>query len=93
MCHLGSNPGLYLDCPLFQDTEREPDEVLRLQIRALATMPLEENERARGMLQAIILKSQVAGAVKQFGSTPAATEPAAQATTDQGKKPAARVPA
>jgi len=78
------------DWLLFEDTERGPDEELRLQFEALSTMSSEEKELARGVLQAIILKSQVSGAVKQFGSTPAAKKSAAQATATQGKKPVAR---
>jgi hypothetical protein len=44
------------------------------------------------VLQAIILKSQVAGAVKQFEAAPAAKKPAAPAaqTEAQSKKPGAR---
>jgi hypothetical protein len=63
---------------LFEDTERGLGEELRLRFKALSTMPAEEGELARGVLQAILRKSQGSGAVKQFGSAPAAKKPAAR---------------
>jgi transcriptional regulator with XRE-family HTH domain len=60
------------DSLLFEDGERGPDEDLRLQFEALSAMPAEDKELAKSMLEAIILKHQVAGAVRQLPATPAA---------------------
>lgn len=59
------------DTLLFDEAERGPDEELRLQFEALCAMPPEEKQLAKAMLEAIILKNQVAGAVKQLSTTPA----------------------
>jgi transcriptional regulator with XRE-family HTH domain len=59
------------DSLLFEDGERGPDDDLRLQFEAVAAMPDEEKELAKSMLEAIILKNRVAGAVRQLSSTPA----------------------
>jgi transcriptional regulator with XRE-family HTH domain len=72
------------DSLLFEDGERGPNDELRLQFEAVAAMPDEEKELAKSMLEAIILKNQVAGAVRQLSSTPA-TKAAAK-----GKKPASK---
>lgn len=69
------------DALLFDEAERGPDDEFRLQFEALSAMPAEEKELAKSMLEAIILKNRVAGAVSQLSSTP--TGKAAKA-----KKPA-----
>lgn len=69
------------DALLFDEAERGPDEAFRLQFEALSAMPAEEKELAKSMLEAIILKNQVAGAVRQLSSAPAAK-------AAKGKKPA-----
>ncbi|HEU0204307.1 MAG TPA: helix-turn-helix transcriptional regulator [Burkholderiaceae bacterium] len=58
------------DSLLFDQMERGPDEELRLQFEALSAMSAEEKELAKAMLDALIVKNQVAGAVQRF-STPA----------------------
>lgn len=60
-----------VDSLLFEDGERGPDEELRLQFEALSAMPPEEKAVAKAVLDAIIVKNQVAGALERFG-TPAA---------------------
>jgi transcriptional regulator with XRE-family HTH domain len=62
-----------VDSLLFEEGERGPDEELRLQFEALSAMPPEEKAVARAVLDAIIVKNQVAGALERF-STPAATK-------------------
>ncbi len=59
------------DSLLFEDGERGPDDELRLQFEAVSAMPEEEKELAKSMLEAIILKNRVAGAVRQLSTTPA----------------------
>lgn len=60
------------DSLLFEDGERGPNDELRLQFEAVAAMPDEEKELAKSMLEAIILKNRVAGAVRQLSTTPTA---------------------
>ena len=60
------------DTLLFDEAERGPDDDLRLQFEAVSAMPAEEKELAKSMLEAIILKNRVAGAVRQLTTTPAA---------------------
>lgn len=60
------------DSLLFEDGERGPDDDLRLQFEAVSAMPDEEKELAKSMLEAIILKNRVAGAVRQLSTTPVA---------------------
>lgn len=60
------------DSLLFEDGQRGPDDELRLQFEAVSAMPEEEKELAKSMLEAIILKNRVAGAVRQLSTTPTA---------------------
>lgn len=53
------------DWLLFEDAERGPDDDLRLQFEALASMSVEERAVARAVLDAMIIKSQVAGALER----------------------------
>lgn len=69
------------DALLFDEAERGPDEEFRLQFEALSAMPAQEKELARSMLEAIILKNRVAGAVHELSAPAAKAAPA--------KKPAA----
>ena len=68
------------DWLLFEDAERGPDDDLRLQFEALASMSSEERAVAKAVLDAMIVKSQVAGALERVN---AAAPPATK-----GKKPA-----
>jgi transcriptional regulator with XRE-family HTH domain len=70
------------DSLLFDQLERGPDEELRLQFEALAAMPAEQKELAKAMLDALIVKNQVAGTLQRFSS------PAPKATKTE--KPAPR---
>ncbi len=51
------------DSLLFDESERGPDEELRLQFEALSSMPQDEKQLAKALLEALILKHQVAGAI------------------------------
>jgi transcriptional regulator with XRE-family HTH domain len=74
------------DTLVFDVTERGPDEALRLQFEALSAMSAEEKELAKAMLDALIVKNQVAGTVQRF-STPA---PKAKKPEKPAPKKAAR---
>ncbi|MBE5227567.1 helix-turn-helix domain-containing protein [Pectobacterium sp. A535-S3-A17] len=47
------------DFLLFEPGEREPEDELKLRFEAVAAMPAEEQEVAKAVLDAIIVKSQV----------------------------------
>ncbi|WP_415378145.1 MULTISPECIES: helix-turn-helix domain-containing protein [Enterobacterales] len=47
------------DFLLFEPGEREPEDDLKLRFEAVAAMPFEEQEVAKAVLDAIIVKSQV----------------------------------
>jgi transcriptional regulator with XRE-family HTH domain len=51
------------DTLLFDESERGPDEDLRLQFEALSAMSPEEKQVAKAVLEAMIVKNQVTGAV------------------------------
>jgi len=51
------------DFLLFETDERGPDDRLRYQFEAISRMPMEEQELVRGLLDAVIVKHQVAGAI------------------------------
>lgn len=51
------------DALLFDEYERGPDDDLRLQFEALSAMSPEEKQVAKAVLEAMIVKNQVTGAV------------------------------
>ncbi len=51
------------DALLLDESERGPDEDLRFQFEALSAMSPEEKQVAKSVLEAMIMKSQVTGAV------------------------------
>jgi transcriptional regulator with XRE-family HTH domain len=53
------------DILLFDDAERGPDDDLRLQFEALATLPPEEKLIAKSLLEAMIVKHRVSGALAE----------------------------
>jgi transcriptional regulator with XRE-family HTH domain len=61
-----------LDDLVFGEGERGPDEDLRLQFEALAAMSPEEKQVAKAVLEAMIVKNQVSGAI---AGTPARANP------------------
>jgi transcriptional regulator with XRE-family HTH domain len=62
------------DTLLFEEGEREPDDDLKLRFEAIAAMLPEEQEIAKAVLDAIIVKSQVTGALERVGKTAAKTD-------------------
>lgn len=50
---------------MFDATERDPDEELRFQFEAVTRMPDREKEAIRTFLDAMIVKSQVEGALER----------------------------
>jgi transcriptional regulator with XRE-family HTH domain len=68
------------DALLFDEAERGPDEEFRLQFEALSAMPDQEKALARSMLEVIILKNRVAGAVSELTAPPSAKAAPAQKT-------------
>lgn len=72
------------DALLFDEAERGPDEDLRLQFEALSAMSPEEKQVAKTVLEAMIVKSQVTGAVAGTiarASAPVTKEKAAKKET------------
>lgn len=61
------------DALLFEEGEREPDDDLKLRFEAIAAMLPAEQEVAKAVLDAIIVKSQVTGALARVNA-PAAKE-------------------
>lgn len=55
------------DTLLFEEGEREPDDDLKLRFEAISAMLPEEREVAKAVLDAIIVKSQVTGALERVG--------------------------
>jgi len=53
------------DSLLFEEGERGPNESLRLQFEAVSAMSPEEQEVAKAVLDAMIVKNQVAGALER----------------------------
>jgi transcriptional regulator with XRE-family HTH domain len=51
------------DALLFDESERGPDDDLRLQFEALSAMSPEEKQVAKAVLEAMIVKNQVTGTV------------------------------
>lgn len=52
------------DALVFDASERGPDEELRFQFEAVARMPKKEKDAIRTMLEAMIVKNQVAGVME-----------------------------
>lgn len=69
------------DWLLFEDAERGPTEDLRLQFEAVSQFPPEERQVARAVLDAMIVKNQVAGALERVSRPPAPPATAASKAT------------
>ncbi len=68
------------DFLLFEEGEREPDDDLKLRFEAIAAMPAQDQDIAKAVLDAIIVKNQVAGALERV-ARPAAKGKAAPVRT------------
>ncbi|MFM0127757.1 helix-turn-helix domain-containing protein [Paraburkholderia sediminicola] len=83
------------DALLFDENERGPDDEFRLQFEALCAMSDDEKHVAKSVLEAMILKNQVTGAVS--GTIARTSAPAAKTVTTkktataQGKAARGRV--
>ena len=64
----------------FEEGEREPDDDLKLRFEAICAMLPKEQEVAKAVLDAIIVKSQATGALERVGK-PAAKEKKVASTT------------
>jgi len=72
------------DALLFDDAERGPNDELRLQFEALAAMPAAERQVAKTVLDAMIVRNQVAGTLERHSEARAPVAPA------KAKKPKQR---
>lgn len=62
--HLAQALRVSADALVFDAAERGPDEDMRFQFEAVARMPKKEREAIRTMLEAMIVKNQVAGVLE-----------------------------
>ena len=53
---------------VFEKNERGPSDALRLQFEALSALPLDEQEVAKAVLDALIVKNQVAGTLERHSN-------------------------
>jgi transcriptional regulator with XRE-family HTH domain len=65
--------GISADMLVFDAEERGPDEVLRYQFETICRLSAREQEVVRALLDAVIVKNQVAGAIARV-TNPAAKE-------------------
>jgi len=68
------------DFLLFEEGEREPDDDLKLRFEAIAAMPPADQAVAKAVLDAMIVKSQVAGTLERMA------QPAAKTKTRERRK-------
>ena len=61
--------GVSADALVFDEGERGPDDALRYQFETLSRMSEHEQQLARELLDALIVKSQVAGAIARVTAT------------------------
>ena len=64
--------GSSADSLVFDDHERGPSETLRYQFEAISRMPEQDQAAIRVLLDAVIVKNQVAGAIERVAKQPAA---------------------
>lgn len=57
--------GVSADMLVFDDQERGPSDALRYQFETVSRMPEQEQEIARALLDALIIKNQVSGAIER----------------------------
>jgi transcriptional regulator with XRE-family HTH domain len=61
--------GVSSDALVFDEGERGPDDGLRYQFETIARMPEQEQQLVRGVLDALIFKNQVAGAMARVNES------------------------
>lgn len=67
--------GSSADSLVFDDHERGPSETLRYQFEAISRMPEQDQAAIRVLLDAVIVKNQVAGAIERVAKQPVAPAP------------------
>ena len=68
--------GSSADSLVFDDHERGPAETLRYQFEAISRMPEQDQAAIRVLLDAVVVKNQVAGAIERVAKQAAVTVPA-----------------
>ena len=63
--------GVSSDMLVFDQAERGPDETLRYQFETVSRMPEQDQQVVRALLNAVIVKNQVAGAIERVVNEPA----------------------
>lgn len=71
--------GSSADSLVFDDHERGPGETLRYQFEAISRMPEQDQAAIRVLLDAVIVKNQVAGAIERVAKQPAVAAPPVKA--------------
>ena len=61
--------GVSTDMLIFDEQERGPAETLRYQFETISRMPEQEQDMVRSMLDAVIVKNQVSGAIERVAKT------------------------
>lgn len=69
------------DALVFDVTERGPDEELAFQFEAVSRLPKKERDAIRTLLEAMIVKSQVAGVLEGVAKASMADKPASKAAS------------
>lgn len=85
--------GSSADSLVFDDHERGPAETLRYQFEAISRMPAQDQEAIRVLLDAVIVKNQVAGAIERVNervAKPPVIPPPAMAPAPAAKSRARR---
>lgn len=84
--------GVSADMLVFDDKERGPSEALRYQFETVSRLPEHEQDVVRGLLDAVIVKNQVAGALERVAQS-AASKPASKAKAGKPANKPANKPA
>jgi hypothetical protein len=77
--------GVSSDALVFDEGERGPDDALRYQFETIGRMPEQEQQLVRGVLDALILKNQIAGAMARVAESEKPV-PRARRQTSEGRK-------
>lgn len=77
--------GVSSDALVFDEGERGPDDALRYQFETIARMPEQEQQLVRGVLDALILKNQIAGAMARVAESEKPV-PRARRQSSEGRK-------
>jgi transcriptional regulator with XRE-family HTH domain len=78
--------GSSADSLVFDDHERGPSETLRYQFEAISRMPEQDQAAIRVLLDAVIVKNQVAGAIERVAKQPTVPVPAPLKAEAKGRR-------